>query len=126
MTEAYIDIGQHVKAKDLINTMRDSKTSNLAQNALDKLRALEDKLNAMTIREHTAKLNAEGVALYEQGKLMEAIEVFDQAVKYDEVGVSVLLNAIQAKVSHIERTELDVRQLKDCYVLFKRIGRLCR
>ena len=122
MTEAYIDIGQHVKAKDLINTMRDSKTSNLAQNALDKLRALEDKLNAMTIREHTAKLNAEGVALYEQGKLMEAIEVFDQAVKYDEVGVSVLLNAIQAKVSHIERTELDVRQLKDCYVLFKRIG----
>ena len=122
MTEAFIDVGEHIKAKDLINTMRDSQASNLAQNALDKLRALEDKLNAMTIREHTAKLNAEGVSLYEQGKLMEAIEVFDQAVKYDEVGVSVLLNAIQAKVSHIERTELDVRQLKDCYVLFKRIG----
>ena len=122
MTEAFIDVGEHIKAKDLINTMRDSQASNLAQNALDKLRALEDKLNAMTIREHTAKLNAEGVSLYEQGKLMEAIEVFDQAVKYDEVGVSVLLNAIQAKVSHIERTELDVRQLKDCYILFKRIG----
>lgn len=122
MTEAFIDTGQHVKAKDLMNTMRDSQASNLAQNALNKLRALEDKLNAMTIREHTAKLNAEGVSLYEQGKLMEAIEVFDQAVKYDEVGVSVLLNAIQAKVSHIERTELDIRQLKDCYTLFKRIG----
>ena len=122
MTEAFIDVGEHIKAKDLINTMRDSQASNLAQNALDKLRALEDKLNAMTIREHTAKLNAEGVSLYEQGKLVEAIAVFDQAVKYDEVGVSVLLNAIQAKVSHIERTELDVRQLKDCYILFKRIG----
>ena len=48
--------------------------------------------------------------------------MFDQAVKYDEVGVSVLLNAIQAKVSHIERSELDIRQLKDCYALFKRIG----
>ena len=122
MTEAFIDVGEHIKAKDLINTMRDSQASNLAQNALDKLRALEDKLNAMTIREHTAKLNAEGVSLYEQGKLVEAIAVFDQAVKYDEVGVSVLLNAIQAKVSHIERSELDIRQLKDCYALFKRIG----
>jgi CheY-like chemotaxis protein/predicted Zn-dependent protease len=123
MTEAYIDTGQHVKAKDLMNAIREASSVNdLDASALDKLCALEDKLNAMTIREHTAKLNAEGVSLYEQGKLLEAIAVFDQAVKYDEVGVSVLLNAIQAKVSHIERVELDVGQLKDCYILFKRIG----
>ncbi|MEK9712094.1 MAG: hypothetical protein VW258_05980, partial [Thalassolituus sp.] len=37
-----------------------------------------------------------------------------------------LLNAIQAKVSYIEKEELNVTQLKDCYRLLRRIGSVGR
>lgn len=119
MIEAYIDTGQHVKAKQLLQTL---KKSGLDEAASQQLTTLENSLNQVAIREYTAELNSRGVAAYEKGLFVEAIEAFDNATSYDEAGVSVLLNAIQAKISFMEDTQVDVAQLKDCYLLFKRIG----
>ena len=119
MTEAYIDTGQHVKAKDM---MRKLKAEGMNDKDLRQLQVLESNLNQMSIRDHTAQLNARGVGHYEKGEFPQAIEAFDQAADYEEAGISVLLNAIQAKISLIENTQMDVAQLKDCYQYFQRIG----
>lgn len=119
MTEAYIDTGQHVKAKHM---MRKLKAQGLDESLSARLETLENNLNQVAIREYTAELNSRGVAAYEKGLYQEAIEAFDNATSYEEAGVSVLLNAIQAKISYMEDNQVDVTQLKDCYQLFKRIG----
>ena len=119
MTEAYIDTGQHVKAKQL---MRKLKAQGLDESLSARLETLENNLNQVAIREYTAELNSRGVSAYEKGLYQEAIEAFDNATSYEEAGVSVLLNAIQAKISYMEDNQVDVTQLKDCYRLFKRIG----
>lgn len=121
MTEAYIDTGQHVKAKQLIRKLQQQGMDNAE---LNQLQALEDNLNKVVIRDHTAALNARGVTHYEKNELAEAIAAFDEAASYEEAGVSVLLNAIQAKISLIEHTRIDVSQLKDCYRYFQRIGKI--
>lgn len=123
MTETYVDTGQHEKARDMIDVLR---TTGLAGDLLARLDALDNQMNDMNMRERSAELNAEGVKHYEAGRLEEAIAAFDQATRYDEAGISVLLNSIQAKVSYIERNELDVPQLKDCYRLLRRIGSIGR
>ncbi|WP_419812414.1 response regulator [Bacterioplanoides sp.] len=119
MTEAYIDTGQHVKAKKL---MRKLKAEGLDDNHSQRLKDLEGNLNEVAIREYTADLNSQGVEAYEKGLLVEAIDAFDNATSYEEAGISVLLNSIQAKISYIEDQKMDIAQLKDCYQLFKRIG----
>jgi|FLOH01.1.fsa_nt_gi tetratricopeptide (TPR) repeat protein len=121
MTEAYIDTGQHVKAKKLMRTL---EKQGLAAAELAQLQSLEENLNQMVIRDHTAALNARGVGHYEKGEFADAITAFDEAASYDEAGVSVLLNAIQAKISLIENTQIDIGQLKDCYRYFQRIGKI--
>lgn len=119
MTEAYIDTGQHVKAKKLMNKL---KADGLSGSDSQRLETLEGNLNEIAIREYAADLNSQGVSAYEKGLLEEAIDAFDNATSYEEAGVSVLLNSIQAKISYIEDQQMDVSQLKDCYQLFKRIG----
>lgn len=121
MTEAYIDTDQHVKAKKL---MKKLKEDGLDEAQLSQVEGLENNLNQIAIREYTAELNARGVGCYEKGLYEEAIEAFDNAVSYEEAGVSVLLNAIQAKISYMEDNQVEVAQLKDCYQLFKRIGEI--
>lgn len=119
MTEAYIDTNQHVKAKNLINKLRGSGAST---ESLDHLQLLEDSLNRIAIREYTTDMNAKGVGFYERSDFPQAVAAFDEAASFDEAGVSVLLNAIQAKISLIENTQMDIAQLKDCYRYFQRIG----
>lgn len=121
MTEAYIDTHQHVKAKNLMITL---KESGVDAAALQQIATLEDNLNKVVIRDHTAALNAKGVGYYEKKAFVQAIEAFDEAAAYEEAGVSVLLNAIQAKISLVETTQMDVEQLKDCYRYFQRIGKI--
>lgn len=121
MTEAYIDTGQHVKAKKMLRTLRDS---GLSGPSLQQLDTLETNLNQVVIREHAAALNSTGVGAYEKGDYANAVIAFDEAASYDEAGVSVLLNAIQAKLSLIENTQIDVDQLRDCYRYFQRVGKI--
>jgi len=123
MTEVYIDTGQSEKAQNMVETM---KNRGVANDLLKRLSAIENRLSNINAREIAAELNEKGVELYEKGKLRESIEAFDQATRYEEAGISVLLNAIQAKVSYIEKEELDVPQLKDCYRLLRRVGNVGR
>ncbi|WP_430460735.1 tetratricopeptide repeat protein [Thalassolituus sp. LLYu03] len=119
MAEAYIDTDQHVKAKQLIRHLRDR---GMSDESLTRLQVMEDNLNKIAIREYTTEMNAKGVSYYEKGEYPQAVAAFDEAASYDEAGVSVLLNAIQAKISLIESTQVDVAQLKDCFRYFQRIG----
>ena len=121
MTEAYIDTHQHVKAKNLMLRL---KESGVDAAALQQIATMEDNLNKIVIRDHTAELNAKGVGCYEKKEFVRAIELFDEAAAYEEAGISVLLNAIQAKISLIETTQMDIGQLKDCYRYFQRIGKI--
>lgn len=121
MTEAYIDTNQHVKAKNLLQQL---KNSGADETALQQINALEENLNKMVIRDHTAALNTQGVSCYEKKDFASAVAAFDEAAAYEEAGISVLLNAIQAKISLIETTQMDVGQLKDCYRYFQRIGKV--
>lgn len=123
LTAAFVDTGQKEKAQSLVEVLRDR---GLESDLLKRLDSLEGRLNNMNMREFSAALNEVGVGHYEQGDLHEAIQAFDKATRYDEAGISVLLNAIQAKVSYMEREELDVIQLKDCYKLLRRIGSIGR
>src|SRR5690606_21195816 len=79
MTEAYIDTNQHVKAKKLMLQMRESGVDDAA---LQQIAALEDNLNKIVIRDHTAALNAKGVGFYEKKAFTQAIEAFDEAAAY--------------------------------------------
>ena len=121
MTEAYIDTNQHVKAKNLLQQLKDNGVD---ESALQQINALEENLNKMVIRDHTAALNTRGVSCYEKKDFASAVAAFDEAAAYEEAGISVLLNAIQAKISLIETTQMDIGQLKDCYRYFQRIGKV--
>jgi len=119
MTEVYIDTGQSEKAANMVQVMKDQGVAN---KLLQRLGSIEERLSNINAREKSAELNEKGVAHYERGELKEAIAAFDQATRFEEAGISVLLNAIQAKVSYIENEQLDVGQLKDCYRLLRRVG----
>ena len=123
MTEVYLDTGQQEKAQKMVKTLRDK---GLEDDLMNRLSAIENQLSNINMREMAAELNEKGVGLYEKGLLIDAIEAFDQATRYEDAGVSVLLNAVQAKVSYIEKEELNVSQLKDCYRLLRRIGSVGR
>jgi hypothetical protein len=90
------------------------------------LNRLDHDLNGEALKRHTTSLNDDGVGHYERGELEEAIIAFDQATRYDQAGISVLLNSIQAKISIMERDSPDKKILKDCRSLLIRIGTIAK
>ncbi|HBS42883.1 MAG TPA: hypothetical protein DEA26_09395 [Oceanospirillales bacterium] len=118
MTEIYVDTEQMDKAKDMLAVIREREVPSDLLNRLDLIKQQVEGTNSS----YSAELNTRGVGFYEKGKYAEAIAAFDEATKYDQAGASVLLNSIQAKVSYIETQQMDLKQLKDCYRLFRRIG----
>lgn len=74
--------------------------------------------------EYSDELNSKGVEYYKQGMLKAAVKAFDQATSYSQATTSVLLNSIQAKVSHMEKYGANLKMLKECYLLSRRIGSL--
>lgn len=121
MTEAFIDSDQTVKAQVLIEELKDLKLSEQQKN---KLSRLDNDLNGEALKRHSTSLNDEGVNHYERGELEEAIIAFDQATIYEQAGISVLLNSIQAKISLMERDSPDKKILKDTRALLVRIGEI--
>lgn len=118
MTEIYIDTEQMDKAKDMLLVLKERDVPDELKNRLDLIQQqVQDSDNS-----YSAELNTKGVIFFEQGKLTEAIAAFDEATKCEDAGASIMLNSIQAKVSYIESEKMDIKQLKDCYRLFRRIG----
>ena len=123
MTETFIDTEQSVKAQQMIDELKDLE---LSDEEKLKLHRLDHDLNGEALKRHTSSLNDQGVGHYERGELEEAIIAFDQATKYEQAGISVLLNAIQAKISIMERDSSDKRILQDCRTLLIRIGEIAK
>lgn len=121
MTEAFIDSEQSVKAQVLIEEL---KALELSDKQKIKLNRLDNDLNGEALKRHSISLNDKGVNHYEKGELEEAIIAFDQATHYEQAGVSVLLNSIQAKISLMERDSPDKKILQSVRALLIRIGEI--
>ncbi len=123
MTETFIDTDQSVKAQQMIVQLKDLELSDKQKIMLNRL---DHDLNGEALKRHTTSLNDEGVEHYERGELEQAIIAFDQATRYEQAGISVLLNSIQAKISLMERDSPDKKVLKDCRSLLIRIGEIAK
>lgn len=122
MTEAYIQTDQHIKAKKLLKVIQERDCN---EEAVQKeWERLQETLNQIKVRQYTTELNAKGVDCYEKGLFEQAVEAFDEATEFEEAGISVMLNSIQAKISYMEEKDIRVAYLKDCHTLFKRIGHI--
>lgn len=121
MTEAFIDTEQEVKAQAMLEELKELELSD--KHKL-KLRRLDDQLNGEKIKQHTTSLNDKGVSYYEKGDLDNAIRAFDMATQYEQAGISVMLNSIQAKVSWMETNAPEAKLLKECRALLIRIGEI--
>jgi tetratricopeptide (TPR) repeat protein len=123
MTETFIETDQSVKAQLMIDELKELELSDKQKEMLNRL---DHDLNGEALKRHTTSLNDEGVGHYERGELEEAIIAFDQATRYEQAGISVLLNSIQAKISLMERDSPDKKILKDCRSLLIRIGTIAK
>ncbi|MCY0965275.1 tetratricopeptide repeat-containing response regulator [Parathalassolituus penaei] len=116
LSAALVQSGNHVKAKELLQAME----------AIDERDQLMQELDEAVIRQHSDETNARGVSLYEAGDLFAAMRAFDDAISHQEAGISVLLNAIQVRVSIAQGKQCDpqLRQslIVQCRPLFQRIG----
>lgn len=120
MAEAYIDTQQHTKAHNVLTRLKKSDAAN--PEFMQRIHSMESTVNQIAIRERTASLNSQGIDCYTQKKYEQAVTIFEEAAGDEEASVSVLMNAIQAKISLMENRKIDKRHLKDCQMYFKRIG----
>ncbi|MGK0476553.1 MAG: CheY-like chemotaxis protein [Oleispira sp.] len=123
MTGTFIETDQSVKAQKLIDELKESTLTETQKITLNKL---DDDLNGEELKRHTTSLNDKGVGHYERGELEDAIIAFDQATHYEQAGISVLLNSIQAKIAIMERDSPDKNILKHVRSLLIRIGEIAK
>lgn len=123
MAEAFIDTLQAEKAQEMIDKL---KALDLSDKQRIKLNRLDHDLNGEALKLHTTNLNDKAVKHYERGELESAIIAFDQAAQYEEVGISILLNSTQAKISLMERDGPNKKILQDCRNLLIRIGEITK
>jgi CheY-like chemotaxis protein len=123
MTGTFIETDQSVKAQKLIDELKESTLTETQKITLNKL---DNDLNGEELKRHTTSLNDKGVGHYERGELKDAIIAFDQATHYEQAGISVLLNSIQAKISIMERDSPDKNILKHVRSLLIRIGEIAK
>lgn len=123
MTETFIETDQSVKAQKMIDEL---KSAELSDKQIIMLNRLDNDLNGEALKRHSTSLNDQGVSHYEKGELEEAIIAFDQATHYEQAGISVLLNSIQAKISLMERDSPDKKILKNVRSLLIRIGEIAK
>ena len=121
MTETFIETDQSVKAQKMIDKLLKSELSDKQKIMLSRL---DNDLNGEALKRHSTSLNDQGVSYYEQGELEKAIIAFDQATHYEQAGISVFLNSIQAKISLMERDSPDKKILKSVRALLIRIGEI--
>lgn len=121
MAEAFVKTEQHVKAQTVINQI---DTSKLPDALKQQLASLTAQINPKDISAHLNLLNSQGIELYSQQKYDDAIKLFDEAAAHKDASASILMNAIQTKISFMENHQLNVTYLKDCHQYFTRIGHI--
>lgn len=122
MAEILASNNQAVKAQNIINQiLKTHQDTSTFKSRLDKVSA---QINPTEIQTFINKLNSEGIEFYSKQQLADAIKVFDQAVSYQEATASVLMNAMQTKISYMEKHGNNIDYLKDCYNYLQRIGNI--
>ena len=91
---------------DLVNTLKNQTTQN--------------------IRAYSTELNDAAIALYEKGRIREAVAQFLDASSYKEAGLGTLLNTIQAILSYLDKVEYSPEMRDQCTELFKRVGNISK
>jgi CheY-like chemotaxis protein len=121
MTDTFIETDQSIKALEIINELKESALTDTQEITLNQL---DNDLNTKELKRHTTDMNDQGVGYYQRGDLENAITAFDQATHYEQAGISVLLNSIQAKISIMDRGNIDKNILNHVNILLIRIGEI--
>jgi len=122
MANLYVATKQHAKAQDLlavINTRKDLSRSE--RRALEKTKS---EISEHVVRAYTTEINDQAIEFFERGQLSQAIELFDKATAYDEAGLAVLLNAIQAKVTYMDQRSPSKEMVSEVDDLMRRVGNM--
>ncbi len=122
MVNVLLDTNQHAKAQDILAQL--DKRKDLSRSETRELTRTRNEISEQVVREYTTEINDKAIACFERGQLQQAIDLFDQATAYKEAGHTVIVNAIQAKVTFMEQREPSHRMLQEVDALLLRLGDL--
>lgn len=113
---------QHVDSRKLILELKQGELSHIDE---IEVYELEKQLDPVVLRAYSSELNERGVMLYKQKHYEQAIVVFNEALTFEDASVSVMMNAIQTKLTYAENhPEVSVKQAQECDAIFARIDQL--
>lgn len=122
MANTFIATKQHAKAQDLLAIVNANKELSRAEKR--ELERTKSEISEHVVREYTTEINDKAIEYFERGQLSQAIELFDKATAYQEAGLAVLLNAIQAKVTYMDQRSATKEMVKEVNELFDRVGQM--
>ncbi len=122
MVNVFLETSQHAKAQDMLAEL--GKRKDLSRAETRELTRTRNEISEQVVREYTTEINDKAIAFFERGQLQQAIDLFDTATAYKEAGYTVMVNAIQAKVTFMDQREPTRAMLKEVDDLFVRMGDL--
>jgi DNA-binding response OmpR family regulator len=122
MVNVFLDTKQHAKAQDLLAEL--SKRKDLSRAETRELTRTRNEISEQVVREYTTEINDKAIGFFERGQLQQAIDLFNQATAYKEAGYTVIVNAIQAKVTFMDQREPTLEMVKEVEDLLLRLGEL--
>ena len=122
MVNTYLATKQHAKAQDLLGSLGARK--DLSKAEVRELERTKGEISELVVREYTTEINDQAIGFFERGQLSQAIELFDKATAYKEAGHTVVVNAIQAKVTYMDQREATRSMVSEVDELFGRLGEL--
>jgi tetratricopeptide (TPR) repeat protein len=111
LSNGYHDVGKEEKAMDIAKQVVEEQFDNEGlRDQIDDL-AAKIGLDADSIinknQDKIDGLNKRGIALFQSGKLLDAIELFEEAVSEMPNNTSANLNAVQALITYMEQNGKD-------------------
>jgi len=122
MANTFIDTKQHAKAQDLLAEV--NKRKDLSRSDKRDLERTRNEISEQVVRAYTTEINDKAIEFFERGQLSQAIELFDKATAYQEAGLAVLLNAIQAKITYMDQREPTKEMVTEVGEHLQRVGRI--
>jgi len=122
MANTFIATKQRAKAQDLLAIVNANKGLSRAEQR--ELERTKSEISEHVVREYTTEINDKAIEYFERGQLSQAIELFDKATAYQEAGLAVILNAIQAKVTYMDQRSATKEMVQEVNELFDRLGNI--
>lgn len=121
LAKAFVGTDQLARADSIINKVANE---NPAPEIKQELLEIVKGINPEVVAKHLRALNNRGMKYYDLGNYAEAVTLFNEAVLNPKASPSMLLNAIQTKISLMENDGINHSYLDDCKEYFERIGDL--